>query len=279
MSDAPDLPPSARSTQSGSSSIENPDYWWHAARNDLLRSGLGAWLGDGWGDGAGGRLGDGMGAPDLVLDVGSADAPSAAWLTGERQVSLDTDPRGLEPGHGVCASALALPFADETFDVVAAFDVIEHCAPESTAVAELARVLRPGGRLLASVPAYEWAWSDHDVRAGHHRRYTRPRLVTALETAGLRVERVTHAFTLVFPFFVAERAVRRLRGSRPAEGRLPQPSAAADRLLRSLCRVESRLLRRIDLPFGSSVLVAAVKPADGAPGVQSWTDEQTSPTS
>ena len=58
---------------------------------------------------------------------------------------------------------LALPFADDSFEVVGAFDVLEHCDPEDLALAELRRVLQPGGRLLLSIPAYDWAWSDHDV--------------------------------------------------------------------------------------------------------------------
>jgi SAM-dependent methyltransferase len=230
--------------QSGSSSIEHGDYWWYAARNDLLRAGLGEWLGD----------------PARVLDVGSADGPSARWLPQQGRVAVDLDVRGLVAGRDACASALALPFRDATFDVVAAFDVIEHCDPEARAVAELARVLRPGGRLLVSVPAYQWAWSDHDVRAGHHRRYTRRRLVAALEREGLEVRRATHAFALVFPMFVVERAVRRLRPPAPGTSRLPQPAPWVDRLLRTLCRLETRLLARRDLPFGSSVVVAAVKP-------------------
>jgi SAM-dependent methyltransferase len=229
--------------QAGSSSIDQPDYWWYAARNDLLRAGLGAWLG----------------SPERVLDVGSADGPSARWLPVHGRVAVDTDARGLVPGRDVRASALALPFADGSFDVVAAFDVIEHCEPESVAVAELARVLRPGGRMLVSVPAYAWAWSDHDVRAGHHRRYTRGRMVAALEREGLEVVRSTHAFASVFPMFVAERAVRRLRRPEPGTSRLPVPAPAVDRLLRALCRHEARLLAHRDLPFGSSVLVAAVK--------------------
>jgi SAM-dependent methyltransferase len=199
----------------------------------------------------------------VTLDVGSADGPSVAWMrTGGRHVNLDLFPRGLTPGEGVCGSATALPFADEAFDVVAAFDVVEHCENESRAISELARVLAPGGRLLLSVPAYQWAWTDHDVRAGHHRRYTRPRLRRVVEAAGLDVDRSTYAFTTVFPFFVAERAVRRLRQrlGRPSPPGLAPVSTATDRLLMRLSRIDRRLLRGRNLPFGSSVLVAALKP-------------------
>jgi SAM-dependent methyltransferase len=160
----------------------------------------------------------------------------------------------------VCASALALPFADATFDVVGAFDVVEHCDPESVALAELGRVLRPGGRLLLSVPAYEWAWTDHDVRAGHHRRYTRRRLVAAVEAAGFEVDRCTYGFAGVFPFFAAERLARRLRRRTSAEDGLPQVSGTVDQVLTGISRAESRVLRSRDLPFGSSVFLAGRKP-------------------
>ena len=106
----------------------------------------------------------------------------------------------------MCTSALALPFRDGSFDLVGAFDVVEHCEPEAQALGELARVLEPGGRLLLSVPAYQWAWSDHDVRAGHYRRYTRPRLLAAVRAAGFEVDRCTYGFAGVFPMFAAERA-------------------------------------------------------------------------
>jgi SAM-dependent methyltransferase len=232
----------------GSPSIAAPDYWWYIARAELLEAALRPQV-----EGAG-----------LVLDLGSADGPSAAWLrqAAQRTIALDIDPRGLAPG-GVCGSALALPFADRAFDAVSAFDVFEHCDPEDVALAEVRRVLRPGGRLVMSVPAYSWAWTDFDVANGHHRRYTRPRAVAALEQAGFSVDRATYGFASVFPMFAAERLARRVRRPRVHGPQdvvaLPQVPAAVNRALLRLARVDRRVLRRGDLPFGSSVFLAATR--------------------
>ncbi len=230
----------------GSASIEQPQYWWYRARADLLRAALSDFAVD----------------TGRVLDVGSADGPSVGWLRGDQHVTVDLDPRGLRPGGGVNGSALALPFRDGVFDLVSAFDVVEHCDPEAVVMAELGRVLRPGGRLLLSVPAYEWAWSDHDVRAGHVRRYTRPRLVAAVERAGFVVLRATYGFSGVFPMFAAERLVRRVRGgsARGDDQRLPEPGPAAEHALLALSRAEARWLGSHDVGFGSSVFLAAGKP-------------------
>ncbi|WP_426561797.1 class I SAM-dependent methyltransferase [Angustibacter sp. McL0619] len=227
-------------SQPASASIEKPDYWWYAARAGLLAAAVGEYVGD----------------PARTLDVGSADGPSVDWLPP--RTSLDLDPAGLMPG-GVCGSALALPFADGAFDLVTAFDVVEHCEPESVALAEVRRVLAPGGRFLLSVPAYQWAWTDFDVAAGHYRRYTRRRLRDALAEAEFTVDRCTHIFAGTLPPFTAERLVRRLRPT--AEASLPKVSPAADRVLRGLCRLDAWWLHRRDLSFGSSVVAAATKPA------------------
>jgi SAM-dependent methyltransferase len=235
----------------GSASIEQPEYWWYVARSDLLRT----------------VLAEHVGSPGRVLDVGSADGPSVSWLRQHDglHVTMDIDPRGLAAG-GVCGSALQLPFADESFDVVGAFDVLEHCEPEDVALREIARVLAPGGRLLMSVPAYTWAWSDFDDANGHHRRYTVPRAERAITAAGLTVLRSTYAFAGVFPFFAAERVARRAKTRLGAAETgpedivsLPQLPSWMSRMFLSLSRVDRRVLRRRDLPFGSSVLVAAQK--------------------
>jgi SAM-dependent methyltransferase len=236
---------SADMAQPQSPSMAQPDYWWYRARSELLRI----------------VVEEHIGEPRTVLDVGSADGPSVAWMRRHgRRVALDLDFAALAPGD-VCASALAMPFHDAGFDVVAAFDVLEHCDPESVALEEIARVLRPGGRLLIAVPAYQWAWTSFDRDIGHHRRYTRRRLVHALESAGFVVERSTYMFAGTLPLFTAERLLRKVRpATEGPDTELPEVSRFAERVLLGLCRWDERRLRRGDLPFGSSVVAVATKP-------------------
>ena len=191
------------------------------------------------------------------------------WLredSGARP-TWDFDLRGLAPG-GVCGSALALPFSDGMFDIVAAFDVLGTLRALASRTQRVGSSLCRRGRLLVSVPAYTWAWSDFDEENGHHRRYTRTRAVEAVRDAGLEPLRSTYAFASVFPAFVSERLARRIRTAvsradsrRPADVvSLPEVSPRIAALLRRLCRIDRRILRTRNLPFGSSVVVAARKP-------------------
>jgi SAM-dependent methyltransferase len=239
-------------TEAGSPSIDVPDYWWYRARAELLEA----------------ILSEHVGEPRRLLDVGSADGPSVSWLRGHgKQVALDVDPRGLGPG-GVCGSALELPFGDEVFDVVAAFDVIEHCDPEAQALTEVFRVLSPGGRFLLSVPAYQWAWTQFDDHNHHFRRYTRRRAVRAVRRAGFHVDRATYMFGATFPMFAAQRLVSRFkeRGRRGhglgsgAVPQLPSVSPPVEKVLMGLSGLDRKFLGRRNLPFGSSVVVVARKP-------------------
>lgn len=233
---------SQQTSPAQSPSVSIPTYWWYRARSELLESALGSWLE------AGG----------LVLDVGSADGPSVDWISRRvGSIPLDIDPTGLSKG-GVCGSALNLPFADDTFDAATAFDVLEHFPAEGPMLRELARVLRPSGRLLLAVPAYQWAWSSFDERVGHYRRYTRKRLLRALQHHGFAVQHTTYAFAATFPFFVADRLHRRLFRGAKVPSTLPTVPLSLEALLLRLCRIEARLLRRWSMPFGSSTMAVAV---------------------
>lgn len=146
---------------------------------------------------------------------------------------------------------------DERFDVVALLDVLEHLPLPEASLKKIAAHLRPDdGRLIVTVPAYQWMWSAHDRALHHLRRYTRASLNAALREAGLEVLRVSYFNTILFPAAAAARGLfRLLRIDRsPGQG---TPSPAVNGLARWAFRRELPLLRRTSLPFGLSVMAVA----------------------
>jgi SAM-dependent methyltransferase len=166
-------------------------------------------------------------------------------------------------GRVVQGTLEAMPFDDDSFDLAVSFDVIEHLDNDRAALRELRRVVRPGGRLVVTVPAYQSLWSEHDVVNHHRRRYIRPTLEIAARSAGWSTDATTHFNGLLLPAAVAHRALLRLR-ARGAAGApdaatavsdLERTPAALNRLLELPLRLESRLIgagRRI--PAGLSLL-------------------------
>lgn len=227
-----------------SGSLAAPTYWWYVARERLFEC----------------VFGPHVAAGAHILEVGSADGPSVRWLRDRGWcVATDVDVAALRSG-GVCASVTGLPFRDGGFDAVAAFDVVEHVGDDLAALRELGRVVRPGGRVLLSVPAYRWAWSQLDELAGHHHRYTRTELADRVRQAGFEVQRVTHVFAAVFPFFLMDRLRARLTGTPPERPASSRTSRGTQRLLLALTAMDIWWLKRRDLAFGSSILLVARRP-------------------
>lgn len=151
-----------------------------------------------------------------------------------------------------------LPFADATFDLVTALDVIEHIDDDVAALAELRRVLRPGGRLLVAVPAYMFLWGKQDEVSHHRRRYTARTLRRALEQAGFALERTSYFNTLLFPPIAAVRLGRRLlRRPGAAQSDFDLGPPALNRALGAAFGAEAEIVARRGLPFGVSVLALA----------------------
>ncbi|HEX3426127.1 MAG TPA: class I SAM-dependent methyltransferase [Acidimicrobiales bacterium] len=206
--------------------------------------------------------------PGRVLDAGCGSGGNLSLYAALGPVfGVDTvaDPlvrarrRGYQ-GVGV-ASLPCLPFADGAFDLVAATDVVEHVADGVGALRELLRVTRPGGRLLITVPAYRWLWSDSDVQLGHHRRYTRPELVEQCRAAGAQVIRATYFNTTLLAPIAAVRWARTRSGKPMAATELEQTGPVANRLLRLPMVAEARLIGAgISLPAGVSIVCLAAKP-------------------
>jgi SAM-dependent methyltransferase len=155
------------------------------------------------------------------------------------------------------ADASRLPLQAGTADAAVVLDVLEH-GDDGAVVAEVARVLRPGGVAVVSVPAMPWLWSERDVRAGHLRRYDRAGIVRLLTGRGLLVERVRHFQFLLSPLFVASRLLSRRRPGAIAVEDRPRP--VVNRVLGAVNRLEVALGRVVPWPWGSSVVVVCRRP-------------------
>jgi hypothetical protein len=137
------------------------------------------------------------------------------------------------------------------------FDVLEHVEADIASLRTLSQLLKPGGKILITVPAYPWMWSSHDVELHHFRRYTRSSLRRTLNDAGLKPDKLTNFNTVLFPAAVAARAANSiLRGSSPGSG---MPSARLNSVLTFLFSIEKYVMRVSGFPCGLSLLAVASK--------------------
>jgi SAM-dependent methyltransferase len=206
---------------------------------------------------------------ERLLDLGCGVGGMLALLGAHGRVF------GVEPWHEgavhcrqrgfpavAVADATALPFADASFDVITMFDVLQHVEEDREALREARRLLREGGVLIVTGPAYQWLWSNNDVVVRHRRRYTRPRLRRVLDAAGFAGARISYFNTLLFPAIalsvLALKLKRRIAGGAPDETNLSVPMPRAVHAgLAAIMASERHLLRWMNLPFGHSLLAVA----------------------
>jgi ubiquinone/menaquinone biosynthesis C-methylase UbiE len=164
------------------------------------------------------------------------------------------------------ASVAAIPFPSAAFDIVTSFDVL-YCLPEPVeraAVAEMWRVLKPGGAAIINVAAMKILRGNHSVLSAELRRYSRASLRALLEPAGFRVERMRYTHAALFPVMVTVRGMQRLVGLAPEDdalGEITVPPAPVNAALSAALALEAGLARVLPMPFGSSLLGLARKPA------------------
>ena len=155
------------------------------------------------------------------------------------------------------ADARNLPFSDE-WDVIGAFDVIEHIEQDETVLREMYRACRKGGGVILSVPQHPWLWSEADTAAHHVRRYRASEFSSKIEAAGFRIIRKTSFISLLLPALIA---IRRAPGAKPYDLVVSlHISRFANIIGRTLLAIERWLIKAsIDLPAGGSLLIIAVK--------------------
>lgn len=204
-------------------------------------------------------------AEDLVLDAGCGTGWTVRWLAdqGFHVMGVDLLPNGMRDLKARAPSlaliqgdARRLPLRAGSVSVVLLLDVLEHLE-DHEALGEAWRVLKPGGWVLLSVPAFPWLWSARDREAGHRRRYTTTMLRNRLREAGFRIVDMRFYMFLLFPMILASRWVGRYRpGFQRFEER---PSLWLNRLLLQIARLEVALGRWIRWPWGSTLLMLARK--------------------
>ena len=147
---------------------------------------------------------------------------------------------------------------EDLYDVIGAFDVIEHINEDELVLSNLSRALKSRGTLLVTVPQHRWLWSVVDEHACHVRRYTRGELVRKVTRSGLTVEYMTSFVSLLVPFMW----LNRLRASRANYNPMDEfrISSWLNKLLEIIMFIELGLIKiGIKLPFGGSLLLLASK--------------------
>jgi len=157
------------------------------------------------------------------------------------------------------ADATQLPFHSNSFDLVLAADVIEHLDSDLAALREFVRVLRPGGHLVLTVPAFPSLWGPQDIVAQHRRRYRRSPLVTLVREAGVRVSTCFHFNYFLFaPIWLARKALLALGISVASENSIN--TSLLNRALTGVFYADVDTAPFVNPPFGVSLCVVAVKP-------------------
>jgi SAM-dependent methyltransferase len=205
------------------------------------------------------------GARPRVADLGCGCGAMLVHLKDRYDV-LGVDPspqarefcaqRGVEVSLGHLPDGIDLPA--ESFDAVLLLDVLEHLEDDFASARGAARLLKPGGVMICTSPAYQWLWSDWDQKHYHKRRYSLAGFVRLFTEAGLSVESASYANTALFPLAATARLTSRLIGRRGA-GETRVPIAPVNATFRGVFASERHVHGRLKLPFGLSVLAVARK--------------------
>jgi dTDP-4-dehydrorhamnose reductase len=153
-----------------------------------------------------------------------------------------------------------LGYGSNSFDAVLSMDVLEHLEDESWAIKEVERILRPGGKFIIMVPAYQFLWGVQDEVAHHYRRYTLGGIKKKiLNSSGLKIKHSTYFNTLLFAPIALVRIISKIFGLKNRQSDFDLNNPILDKIFFSVFNFERKLLKRIKFPFGVSILLVLEK--------------------
>ena len=223
-------------------------HWWYRARRRILAELI--------------RREAQLPADARILEIGCGTGHNLSMLGGFGHVDgleLDDEAAALSEkrlGRKIMRSPLpALDQVPGDYDLIGAFDVIEHIENDTAALAAIATKLKPGGKFMMTVPAHPWMWTAHDVANHNKRRYSKRALQALIDASPMRLDRIGYFNSLLFPLAVAQRAASKLRGT--DNGDVSLPPAPLNRALEVIFATERYLVGRLPLPPGLSLFAVA----------------------
>jgi SAM-dependent methyltransferase len=227
-------------------------HWWYRARRDILADYL--------------TREAKLPQDGRILEIGCGTGHNLPMLAQFGTVeAIEIDPAAREIaserlGRPISAAPLPmLPGIERgAYDLIAVLDVVEHIEDDVAALRAMAACLKPGGKILVTVPAHRWMWSAHDVVNHHHRRYSKATLAKAISDAGLRSNGLRYFNSLLFPLAAAARVAGRMTGRDDSDDSPPPP--VLNRLFEAIFRFERHLVGRVPLSPGVSI-VTLLSPA------------------
>jgi SAM-dependent methyltransferase len=225
-------------------------HWWYRGRRDILADYLT-------------RYGA-LPKDAKILEIGCGTGHNLPMLAEFGEIdAIEIDPAAREIASerlGKPVGAAPLPelpgVPRKHYDLIAVLDVVEHIEDDVAALKAMADCLAPGGKILIAVPAHAWLWSAHDVVNHHHRRYSKATLKTAIETAGLKPEKLGYFNALLFPLAAAARIAGRMTGRDDSDD--SPPPKLVNALFEKIFRLERHLVGRVPMTPGVSIVTLAV---------------------
>ncbi len=230
------------------------DHWWFRARRRIVWSLVERFMEDE----ARKRL--------KVCELGCGTGGNLAPIADRHDVvGVECAPEGLELAkhalgnrvhYGRLPNGVNLPA--ESFDVVLLTDVLEHIEQDAASAENAMRLLRPGGIVVATVPAYQWLYSPRDAHHHHFRRYGKQQFSDLWRSANVETLLLSHYNAFLFPLAATQRLLSKFLDRNKAQGDLKTPNVILNSLLSNVMGSEANLLGRVTVPFGLS-LIAVVR--------------------
>jgi SAM-dependent methyltransferase len=224
-------------------------HWWFRARRHIVWSLVGRYVEGGTNR----RL--------QVCELGCGTGGNLIAIAEDHDVvGVERSPEALKHasellGNRVCFGNLPheIDLPPGSFDVVLMTDVLEHIEDDAASAIAALSLVRPGGVVVATVPAYQWLYSPRDAHHHHFRRYSKHRFAGLWNRADAQTVLLSHYNTLLFPPAAAIRLASRIMARARGGGDLSLPASPINNLLARLMRSETHLLGRVPFPFGLSL--------------------------